>query len=179
MKEKLSEYGELILPKQSEIKGFFIFYPPATGEKGQQESEAEGLLDLGIASLLYSPPYINSAKGGVADPSGEVELWKEAKSEFLELRQKIFDSFPSAKKNLFVIGKNLGGSVAANSIDTSVKCLIATGSVPVQSDFWVNSSHPVAVKARTGLSTIQLEKFSEKLDLLISLELFGQCAAIH
>ncbi len=72
-----------------------------------------------------------------------------------------------------VIGKNLGGSVAAYSINEFVDCLIVTGSVPILSKFWVSSSHPIAIASRKNLSKTTLEEFEMKtseFDLIQSIQ---------
>lgn len=154
-------HGKLIIPSNTP-KAVVIFYPPATGDKGHQLDEANRLKEIDYASLLYNPPYrLKTNQGGLADPSGEKDLWLEAKNQFPELVQDLKKLFGSEQLKIFVIGKNLGGSVAAYSIDKSVSCLIVTGSVPILSTFWITSPHPVAVEARKGLSTEQLNRFQE------------------
>jgi hypothetical protein len=155
----LLEYGRLILPPSSEVRAFVVFFPPATGEHGQQEAEAKDLAASGIACLLYDPPYRRMRQGGLADPAGELALWENAKSEFQVILCAVASDFPSASGRIAVVGKNLGGSVAAYSSSSAVQCLIVTGAVPALSEFWTRSAHPTAGDARQGLSTAQLEEF--------------------
>ena len=161
--KNLESYGSLIVPEKKEIRGAVIFYPPATGEKGQQRSEAERLSKLGIASFLYLPPYARKNNtGGFKNVPGEVELWREAKAEYGNLLKLLKDHFKNDSLQIAIVGKNLGGSVAAYSQDKNVTCAIVTGSVPLLSEFWVKSSHPVAVESRNGVTQSELEHFQKE-----------------
>jgi dienelactone hydrolase len=40
--------------------------------------------------------------------------------------------------------------------------MIVTGSVPILSEFWVKSSHPVAVESRNGVNPSELENFQKE-----------------
>lgn len=156
-------YGNLIIPLEAP-KVVVIFYPPATGDKGHQLEEANRLKELNYAALLYDPPYRkNTSKGGLADLNGEKELWKDAREQFPKVVQDLENYFGSKQMKIFVVGKNLGGSVAAYSIDSSVNCLIITGSVPMLSTFWTTSEHPVALEARKGISNPQLKRFQDEM----------------
>jgi hypothetical protein len=67
VKVELSRFGKVIAGDVRTIKALVIFYPPATGDKGQQKDEALHLQSLGYVSLLYDPPYRDSSKeGGIA-----------------------------------------------------------------------------------------------------------------
>jgi hypothetical protein len=67
----LAAFGDWILPGQHAVHDVAIFYPPATGDKGGQRAEAERLAQFGYASLLYLPPYLREAAGGIGDPHGK------------------------------------------------------------------------------------------------------------
>lgn len=162
MEKKFSEFGRLILSKNSKPKGFIIFYPPATGEKGQQFIEASEFAKLNFASLLYDPSYRRMDQGGIGDLNGESALWQKAESEFKLLVSEASKHFDFTPQDLAVIGKNLGGSVASFSNDGSVRCMVVTGSVPILSNFWVHSHHPVAVENRKGFSAHQLAEFEKQ-----------------
>jgi hypothetical protein len=156
-------HGKLIIPSDTP-KALVIFYPPATGDKGHQAEEAKKLKELNYASLLYDPPYRkNMSKGGLADLNGEKELWKEAREHFPKVVQDFKKHLGSEQMKIFVVGKNIGGSVAAYSVDSSVNCLIITGSVPILSTFWVTSEHPVAREARKDISNQQLKRFQNEM----------------
>lgn len=155
-------HGKLIVPSKSP-KAIVIFYPPATGDKGHQLEEASRFKELNYASLLYNPPYRqNVAKGGLSGVDVEKELWKESRKIFPKVVQDLKKYFELNQIKIFVVGKNLGGSVAAYSIDQSVSCLVVTGSVPTLSLFWTTSQHPVAVESRKGISEQQLSRFQNE-----------------
>jgi len=169
----LDHFGEVILPEERPIKGFVVFFPPASGDKGQQKSEAQNLSSLGIASLLYVPPYRrpNSA-GGPANIEGELKNWNDARSEYKEIigiAQS--DLGVSIEKNV-VVGKNLGGSVGAFASLGITRCFIATGSVAQLSRFWSESNHPVAQEFRKNFSPQQMFEYRKAMtpfDLTVSL----------
>lgn len=49
---KLSDFGQVVAPDLQAPKALVVFYPPATGDKGQQREEAGQLQDSGYVSLL-------------------------------------------------------------------------------------------------------------------------------
>lgn len=156
-------HGKLIVPSK-EPKALVIFYPPATGDKGHQLEEAKRFKELNYASLLYNPPYRQNAdKGGLADINAEKELWREAREHFPKVVQDLKKYFGFNQMKILVVGKNLGGSVAAYSVDNTVSCIIITGSVPVLSMFWTTSEHPIALEARKGISNQHLKRFQEEM----------------
>lgn len=161
MEKQFSNFGRLILPEGTKPRGLIIFYPPATGDKGHQLDEAVELTKSNFASLLYIPPYREMNQGGIGDLEGESELWSKAESEFKILLSEAKKNFGFISQDVGVVGKNLGGSVASFSTDDSIRCLIITGAVPVLSEFWVHSMHPVAVENRKGFSTLQLSEFEK------------------
>jgi hypothetical protein len=173
-KKGLEDFGEVLFPENIEkAQGFVIFFPPATGDKGQQLSEAKGLMNLNYICILYRAPYLAIEGGGLAQPILEIEKWTETKKDFEKLQSLIFQSFPFLRDKLILVGKNLGGSMASMVANSAVKSLVITGSVPILSDFWCRSSHPVAVNLREGISSSIIEMFArrtEEFDLLRNLE---------
>ncbi len=159
MENEFSDFGRLILTEDAKPRGLIIFYPPATGEKGQQFIEATNLAKLNFASLLYDPPYRRTPQGGIEDLKGETELWLRAQSEFKIVLSKAKKYFDFTAQDIAVVGKNMGGSVASFATDDRIRCLVVTGSVPILSNFWIRSEHPVAVENRNGFSTSQLIEF--------------------
>jgi hypothetical protein len=174
----LSSFGTLILPAAKSLKNFVVFYPPATGEKGQQKLEAEEFRKMGIGSLLYRPPYLRAGKtkilspGGPGNIDGETALWNLSKKELTEILNGIHVDFGLKPDRVALVGKNLGGSVAAFAGASEVGCLIISGSAPQLSRFWIYSNHLVAQDFRKGFSPEQLSKFrseTRKFDLVSTL----------
>lgn len=179
-----SALGLWILPQANTCKGFALFYPPATGDDGQQLEEALQLLEIGVASLLIEPPYRKeSYLFYKQDPSAEIRMREEtviqAKQLFagctkgLErihvqecLTQLFNDRIP-----ITIIGKNLGGSIAAlvcANLETASRpreltALIVTGAIPRLSKFWQTSMHPVAQEVRAKITAAQNQQLVEAL----------------
>ena len=163
MQISLSDFGQLILPQQTKPRGFIIFYPPATGEKGVQFKEAQAFANQDFACLIYNPPYRKSESRGIIDTDGEISLWEEARAEYRIMATEIQNQFLCGEDKLACVGKNRGGSVAAFATSSTVGCLIVTGSIPILSSFWVESKHPVAAENRSGAPQSKLIEFKSKM----------------
>lgn len=169
----LEKFGKLFLPAGATPVGFALFYPPATGERGFQEQEASRLLIDGIGALLVEPPHA-SARDRLSDP----KIWMDARADFAEILSALRAQFGLVSQKVAVIGKNLGGTIAAHvAAGEDIACLIVTGSIPRLSEFWSRSSHPVATRWREGLDPASIEAFVTAMRPFDLVENFGNSRA--
>lgn len=129
--------------------GAVFFCPPATGYKPRFRDEAERLAESGLAVLAWRASYLSGTAParGPQNPESEARFWAQLPDE--ALNAWLADPLSQSSLPWAVAGFNLGGSVAAAFVGrTSARGFIAAGSVPRLSDFWIESSHPVAASAR-------------------------------
>lgn len=153
-----------------------VFLPPATAKIEPLLSEAMDFSARGISALVLLPPYarreFDGYSRGPENPEGELEFWRLSADEICQVIAKVRGE-QGLSGRVVLLGKNLGGSFAAYA---STKChadrLIAYGSVPRLSTFWLRSMHPVAQSFRNGREGL-MPRFSEitrALDLASSTE---------
>ena len=141
-----------------------FYLPPATGFRQSLDDEFAILRQMKISAEVISPveidPALTKMARGLANPLGEIAYWKR----YVEIVENVILSGIDVQTPIFIVGFNLGGSLAAYSATTiSVSGLIIAGSIPRLTEFWANSEHPVAASARAAAAASALPNYCEKL----------------
>ena len=182
----MSDFGEVKLPGSKEIVGYFysgrpsvrkrlaVLLPPATAVIEPLIKEARTFGDEGVPALILLPPYARKEfmnfSRGPENPEGEIEFWNLNAFEIGTMISEI--KIKNGLDSTVLLGKNLGGSYAAyTAVTYSVDSLLAYGSIPSLSRFWLYSQYHVARGFRAGREAL-IPNFGEMvrpLDLISSL----------
>lgn len=163
-------------------KGTLVIYPPASGFKPKLKTELQELMQLGFSVTLVQPPYLRPdtamAPRGLQHPQQEKQLWELTMKELgvwlMENHQQ-----PAPR---VAFGFNLGGSMAALAGSLMpFDAIIATGSIPQLSRFYIGSPHPAAVQNRQQ-GPFDAKAFSEAMsdfDLVSTLNKISKPAFVQ
>jgi pimeloyl-ACP methyl ester carboxylesterase len=132
--------------------GCACYLPPATGFRTALGAEIEALRAIGVAVHCFDPviadPTLKDRPRGLATAAGEQAYWQRY-TEALLATLRVAGHHVA---DCVLIGFNFGGSLAARVAAThTTRGLIAAGSIPRLSEFWLRSAHPVAAAARASV----------------------------
>lgn len=120
------------------------YLPPATGFTVAMLNEIQTLKSAGIKVITVGTTTTSQPRG-LKSTSGEL-AFRDQCSRTIATTLAENDARP---EDCLLVGFNMGGSLAAHfAANNKVLGLIASGSIPRLSEFWLSSSHEVAVKAR-------------------------------
>jgi hypothetical protein len=154
-------------------RALLIFGHPASGDSTHFLAEALELAESGVRSYLLDFHFSGDGAdpANLRNPEREIAFRRKCVSRVAHASTFLLSLHENERTGYFpliYVGKNFGAFIGglAPSFDSRITHFLLTAGLPDLTDFYVTSDHPVARKARAGVSREQLARYRELTDFL-------------
>jgi hypothetical protein len=160
-------------PAGTDVRANVIFGHPASGGRTTFLEEARALAQFGVRSYLLDFEFQRDSEdpAHLKNPEHEIRFRRrcllkvqEASDLLSGMTNDQRGDRANDKTSQIYVGKNFGAFIGgmASSLDTSISRYILIAGLPDLTSFYVSSDHPVASKARAGVSREYLERYFDR-----------------
>jgi hypothetical protein len=160
-------------PTGTSVRANVIFGHPASGGRTTFLEEARALAQFGVRSYLLDFEFQRDSEdpAHLKNPEHEIRFRKQCLEKIQDasdllndlVNDRVNNSAGESAPQIYV-GKNFGAFIGGmvSSLDTSISRYILVAGLPDLTSFYVRSDHPVASKARAGVSEEYLKRYFDR-----------------
>ena len=160
--------GRAVLAGDSSKRPLVIFLQPAERHVDRQLDEALHVAEQGFAiAVLDSPtarPEPWRAEEDHAAKNHNRDILRQYVVDVRRFIDLIFDDPRIHNERISIVGKNMGGGVAAilSDVEHRAGCFVIQAAIPELGKFWVHADHPVAAGVRAKIDSARLTEHAEE-----------------